>query len=121
VTTGTAYGTVTVPPSVSVAVGIVGLLIARDELRSRLRPTTPTGIPLATEATVAIAAYLAAERDLGRLAADADVDVLADAEVDVLAPTLVGPLISSTPTATPRQPAPEPSTPWWPPSSPPPW
>jgi AcrR family transcriptional regulator len=66
----------------SVAVGIVGLLIARDALRARLRRTTPTGIPLATEATAAIAGYLAAERDLGRIAPGAD--------VDVLAPTLVG-------------------------------
>jgi hypothetical protein len=30
-----------------------------------------------TEATAMIAAYLAAERDLGRVAADADVDMLA--------------------------------------------
>ena len=66
----------------SVALNIVGLLIFRDDLRSRLRQTRPTGVPLATEATAMIASYLLAERDLGRIAADAD--------VDTLAPTLIG-------------------------------
>jgi AcrR family transcriptional regulator len=66
----------------SVAQNIVGLLIFRDDLRARLRQTRPTGVPLATEATVMIASYLTAERDLGRIAADAD--------IDTLAPTLIG-------------------------------
>jgi AcrR family transcriptional regulator len=66
----------------SVAVAIVSLVIFRDELRARLRQVTPTGIPLLTEAAAMIAAYLAAERDLGRIAADAD--------IDTLAPTLLG-------------------------------
>lgn len=66
----------------SVAVAIVSLVIFRDELRARLRETWPTGVPLATEATAMIAAYLTAERDLGRIAADAD--------IDTLAPTLTG-------------------------------
>jgi AcrR family transcriptional regulator len=66
----------------SVALNIVGLLIFRDDLRARLRRTRPTGVPLATEATVMIASYLAAERELGRIAADAD--------ADTLAPTLIG-------------------------------
>ncbi|TDD88705.1 TetR/AcrR family transcriptional regulator [Actinomadura rubrisoli] len=61
----------------SVAVAIVSLVIFRDELRARLRRTTPTGIPLVTEAASMIASYLAAERELGRVAADADVDTLA--------------------------------------------
>ncbi|MFG3253409.1 TetR/AcrR family transcriptional regulator [Streptomyces sp. NPDC048172] len=61
----------------SVAVGIVGLVTSRDGLRARLRPTTPVGIPLLTEATAMIAAYLAAERERGRIAADADLDALA--------------------------------------------
>ncbi|MGA4843869.1 TetR/AcrR family transcriptional regulator [Streptomyces sp. G45] len=61
----------------SVAVAIVGLVTSRDELRARLRRTTPTGVPLLTEATAVIASYLTAERALGRLAADADVDALA--------------------------------------------
>ena len=60
---------------------IVALIIFRDELRARLRRTWPTGVPLATEAAAMIASYLVAERDLGRVAADAD--------IDTLAPTLV--------------------------------
>ena len=66
----------------SVALGIVSLVISRDELRARLRQASPAGIPLLTEATAMIASYLTLERDLGRIAADAD--------VDTLAPTLVG-------------------------------
>jgi AcrR family transcriptional regulator len=66
----------------SVAVSIVALITFRDDLRARLRKTTPAGVPLLTEATAMIAAYLTAERDLGRIAADAD--------VDTLAPTLIG-------------------------------
>jgi AcrR family transcriptional regulator len=61
----------------SVVVKIVSLLIFRDDLRARLRQTTPSGVPLATEAAAMIASYLAAERDLGRIAADADVGTLA--------------------------------------------
>ena len=66
----------------SVAVAIVGLLIFRDDLRARLRQARPVGVPVLTEAAVMIASYLTAERDLGRIAADAD--------VDTLAPTLIG-------------------------------
>jgi AcrR family transcriptional regulator len=66
----------------SVAVAIVALMIFRDDLRARLRQTRPTGVPLVAEATAMIASYLTAERELGRVAADAD--------VDTLAPTLVG-------------------------------
>ncbi|MEU7256548.1 TetR family transcriptional regulator [Streptomyces rimosus] len=65
-----------------VAVAIVGLVTSRDELRARLRRTTPAGIPLLTEAAAALASYLAAERELGRVAPDAD--------IDSLAPTLIG-------------------------------
>jgi AcrR family transcriptional regulator len=61
----------------SVVAKIVSLLIFRDDLRARLRQTTPSGVPLATEAAAMIASYLAAERDLGRIAADADVGTLA--------------------------------------------
>ncbi|MYS86005.1 TetR/AcrR family transcriptional regulator [Embleya scabrispora] len=63
----------------SVAVAIVGLVISRDDLRTRLRRSTPTGIPILTEATAAIASYLTAERALGRIGADTDVDTLAPA------------------------------------------
>ncbi|GAA2343118.1 TetR/AcrR family transcriptional regulator [Streptomyces violaceusniger] len=66
----------------SVAVAIVSLVTSRDELRARLRETTPTGVPLLTEATAMIASYLAAERDRGRIAADAD--------IGALAPTVIG-------------------------------
>lgn len=66
----------------SVALVIVALMISRDDLRARLRQTTPTGVPVATEATAMIASYLSTERERGRIAADAD--------VDTLAPTLIG-------------------------------
>ncbi|MET9262744.1 TetR/AcrR family transcriptional regulator [Amycolatopsis sp. NPDC004079] len=67
----------------SVAVSIVALITFRDELRHRLRAARPgPGIPLATDAANVLADYLAAERDLGRLAPEAD--------VKTLAPTLIG-------------------------------
>ena len=65
-----------------VSLGLLRLVIARDELRRRLRNGRPAGLPVVTEATETIAGYLGAERDLGRIAADAD--------LTVLAPTLVG-------------------------------
>lgn len=66
----------------SVAVAIVPLITFRDELRARLRETWPAGVPVLTEAAIMIADYLTAERDLGRIPADA--------AVDALAPTLIG-------------------------------
>jgi AcrR family transcriptional regulator len=66
----------------SVAREILALVTSRHELLARLRPSTPTGIPLLNQGTAMIAAYLAAEQKLGRVAADAD--------IDMLAPTLVG-------------------------------
>lgn len=66
----------------SVAVAIVGLVTSRDDLRARLRQARPTGVPVLTDAAAMIASYLTAERELGRVAADAD--------VDTLAPTLIG-------------------------------
>jgi AcrR family transcriptional regulator len=60
-----------------VAVAIVGLVTFRDGLRVRLRQAGLTGIPLLAQAAAMIAAYLAAERDRGRIAGDADVDTLA--------------------------------------------
>lgn len=59
------------------AVAIVGLIIARDELRTRLRAAGTARIPIIGEATAHFTSYLAAERDLGRIAADADVATLA--------------------------------------------
>lgn len=61
----------------SVAVAIVGLVTFRDELRARLRRTTPQGVPVLAEATSMLASYLTAERALARIAPDADVDTLA--------------------------------------------
>lgn len=61
---------------------LIRLVIARDELRARLRAATGSRIPLVSESTAMVAGYLAAERDLGRIAADAD--------IGTLAPTLVG-------------------------------
>ncbi|MFF0752959.1 TetR/AcrR family transcriptional regulator [Streptomyces sp. NPDC004267] len=65
-----------------VTVAIVALITFRDGLRARLREAGLTGIPLAVQGAAMIAAYLTAERELGRLADDAD--------IDTLAPTLVG-------------------------------
>ncbi|HEY2059468.1 MAG TPA: TetR/AcrR family transcriptional regulator [Amycolatopsis sp.] len=57
---------------------IVSLVVFRDELRARLRETGPAhGIPVLTEASAMLAAYLTGERELGRIAADADADSLA--------------------------------------------
>ncbi|MFC7546655.1 TetR/AcrR family transcriptional regulator [Plantactinospora sp. GCM10030261] len=61
----------------SVAVALVALITFRDELRARLRDTWPAGVPVLTEAATTIATYLAAERDLGRVAPHTDVDTLA--------------------------------------------
>jgi len=63
----------------SVAVAMVALVTFRFELRVRLRRAWPRGVPLLTEAVVMVADYLNAERDLGRIRADADVDTLAPA------------------------------------------
>lgn len=78
--TGTVTGNLTAvltDLSCSVAVKIVSLIIFRDDLRARLRETIPAGVPVATEVATMIASYLAAERDLGRIAAGADIDTLA--------------------------------------------
>ncbi|MFI9508234.1 TetR/AcrR family transcriptional regulator [Nocardia sp. NPDC052566] len=61
----------------SVATAIIVLITFHDGLRARLRATRPTGVPLLTEAAAMITDYLTAERDLGRIAAAADVQILA--------------------------------------------
>jgi AcrR family transcriptional regulator len=61
---------------------LIRLVIARDELRARLRAATGSRIPLVTESTALVAGYLAAERGLGRIAPGAD--------IGTLAPTLIG-------------------------------
>ena len=58
-------------------VRIISLICSRQELLTRLRLTTPTGIPVAAEITKMVAAYLTAERGLGRITIDTDVDALA--------------------------------------------
>jgi AcrR family transcriptional regulator len=81
-----AAGSATVPDNLTaalldlfgpVAVAVVGLVISRDDLRARLRDAGTARIPLLGEGTSMLAGYLAAERDLGRVAADADVHTLA--------------------------------------------
>jgi AcrR family transcriptional regulator len=66
----------------SIALEVVGLVISRDEMRSRLRIAGHNGMPVLTEASGVLASYLFAERELGRLSRDAD--------VDSLAPVLIG-------------------------------
>ncbi len=60
-----------------VPVAIIPLITFRDELRTRLRQSRPGGgIAILAQATNAISSYLADERVLGRVAADADIDAL---------------------------------------------
>jgi len=61
---------------------LIRLVIARDKLRARLRAATGSRLPPLSESTALVAGYLTAERDLGRVAADAD--------ISTLAPTLIG-------------------------------
>jgi AcrR family transcriptional regulator len=60
----------------------IRLVIARDELRAQLRAATGSRNPFLSESTTMVADYLTAERDLGRVASDAD--------ISALAPTLIG-------------------------------
>lgn len=83
--TGTVVGNLTgalMAAFEPVAVAIISLITFRFDLRARLRRAWPTGVPLASDAVGMVAAYLAAERDLGRIRPDAD--------IDTLAPTLIG-------------------------------
>ncbi|MFG2525559.1 TetR/AcrR family transcriptional regulator [Streptomyces sp. NPDC048527] len=60
-----------------IPMAIIPLITFRDELRARLRQARPGGgIAILGQATTAISAYLADERELGRIAADADIDSL---------------------------------------------
>ncbi|AVH23226.1 TetR/AcrR family transcriptional regulator [Nocardia cyriacigeorgica] len=60
-----------------VPVAIIPLINFRDELRARLRAVRPGGgMAILGEMTQAVSAYLADERALGRIAADADIDSL---------------------------------------------
>ncbi|MFG3141584.1 TetR/AcrR family transcriptional regulator [Streptomyces sp. NPDC048211] len=77
---GTVTGNLTAALSTlfgPIPVAIIPLITFRDELRTRLRHARPGGgIAILAEATTAISAYLAAERERGRVAADADIDSL---------------------------------------------
>jgi hypothetical protein len=58
-------------------VAIIPLITFRDELRARLRQARPGGgIAILAQVTTAVSGYLAGERELGRIAADADIDSL---------------------------------------------
>jgi AcrR family transcriptional regulator len=78
--TGTVIGNLTDALTAlygSAAVAMVPLVSSRESLRARL-----AGVPVLTEAMEMLASYLAAERELGRLDPDA--------EVEMLAPMLIG-------------------------------
>ena len=59
------------------SLGLMAMVNSRDELRVRLRETTPRGIPIFTEAGAMLSSYLGAERAAGRLVPQADTDALA--------------------------------------------
>lgn len=60
-----------------IPVAIIPLITFRDELRARLRQARPGGgIAILAQATTAVSDYLLAERELGRIAEDADIDSL---------------------------------------------
>jgi AcrR family transcriptional regulator len=83
--TGTVAGNLTAAlPALfnPVNLALMRLVFARDELRARLRATAGSRIALISECTATVSGYLAAERDQGRLPADAD--------LATLAPMLVG-------------------------------
>jgi AcrR family transcriptional regulator len=83
--TGTVIGNLTSALTAlfgSAAVAMVPLVSSRESLRTRLREAWPAGVPVLTEAMVMVSSYLTAERDLGRLTPDT--------EVDMLAPMLIG-------------------------------
>jgi AcrR family transcriptional regulator len=56
---------------------LVRLVIARDELRDRLRAATGSRLPVVSESVAMVRGYLAAELDLGRIAPGADLETLA--------------------------------------------
>jgi AcrR family transcriptional regulator len=60
----------------TVAVAIVALVIFRDDLRVRLREAGLGRLPVVTQGMAMVAGYLRAERDLGRIAPDADLDTI---------------------------------------------
>lgn len=61
----------------TVAVAVVGLVVFRDDLRSRFREEQVGGVPVLREAAGMLGRYLEAERDAGRVAPEADTETLA--------------------------------------------
>lgn len=59
------------------AVAMVSLVSSRDPVLARVRLASPAGVPLLAETTRMIATYLTAERGLGRIPIDTDVETLA--------------------------------------------
>jgi len=59
------------------AIRTINLVCSRQQLLAHLRVMAPRGIPVAAEITKMTATYLTAERGLGRIAIDTDVDALA--------------------------------------------
>lgn len=59
------------------ALGLIAVAGSRNDVRARLRVSTPSGIPILTESTAMVASYLRAERQLGRLTPQADTERLA--------------------------------------------
>jgi AcrR family transcriptional regulator len=55
------------------ATAIFRLITSRDDVRARLQQYRPGGVPVLSEAQQAIAAYLAAEQELGRITPGADI------------------------------------------------
>jgi AcrR family transcriptional regulator len=77
--TGTVAGNLAVAVTEAlgpVAMAMLALVTFRDELRHRLRETWPAGLPLIAEIVGMVRAYLLAEQELGRVAADADAGML---------------------------------------------
>jgi AcrR family transcriptional regulator len=76
-------------------VSIIAIVTFQDGLRRRLLDAGASGIPLLSEACAMFAGYLGAERELGRIAADADADALGIAVVGaghlLFADTMAGP------------------------------
>lgn len=60
-----------------VPVAIIPLITFRDELRARLRESrSGGGVAILAQVATAVSAYLAEEREIGRIAPDADIDSL---------------------------------------------
>ncbi|BDT87887.1 TetR/AcrR family transcriptional regulator [Nocardia cyriacigeorgica] len=91
-----------------IPVAIIPLITARDELRTRLRDARPGGgMAILGDVTAMVSAYLSDERDLGRIAEDADIDSLtlslvggahllfADRDSGPPTPAMIGNLVST--------------------------